>query len=313
MRAGEIQILCCTDDGYAMQYGVMLTSLLETNPQTSFHIWILSFGLSIMNMERFRSLCQSYTNVSIDFLIISSPDYNYLPLHEGERYTRTGYLPLFASKLLPLSMNKVLYLDGDILINCSLQALWNFNIDNYALAAVRDDCEKEQRNRLGTRSIYINSGVMLINLDYARKCNLVNKYEQRLRYLDIHRSEFVLHDQDVFNYVCDSLIAELPIKYNLQGGFFYRCNSNSVEVRNIIENGDFIVHFSSSVKPWIVPHYISHPLEPQWLDYKKKSAWRKEKLLSHGGIKSYISVYIMKLLVLMHLKEYNIDFIDLNN
>lgn len=303
MKTEEIQILCCTDDGYAMQYGVMLTSLLETNPQTPFHIWILSFGLSVKNKERFICLCQSYFNVSIDFLIISSPDYNYLPLHEGERYTRTGYLPLFASKLLPSSIDKVLYLDGDIIINCSIPTLWTLNIDNYAIAAVRDDCEQTQRMRLGIHSVYINSGVMLINLDYARKYDLVSKYEQRLHYLDVHRSEFVLHDQDIFNYVCDGKIYELPIKYNLQGGFLYSNYYDIQSVCEIVNNQDYIIHFSARPKPWVEPQYIDHPFTSLWREYLKKSPWKDQKNIRRGSAKSFIIVYFFRLLFFMHFKK----------
>ena len=64
---------------------------------------------------------------------------------------------------------------------------------------------------------YFNAGVLLVNLRYWRENNLsesffeiINKYPERLRY----------HDQDVLNIVLKEIKLTLPLKYNVQHGYF---------------------------------------------------------------------------------------------
>lgn len=305
MKMNEIQILCCLDDGYAMQYGVMLTSLFETNPNSSFHIWILSFGMSKDNESRFLNFKKRYEFVCVSIIYANASDYNFCPLHEGEKYTRTGYLPLFASNLLPDSVSKILYLDGDLLINCDISELWNTNIEKHALAAVIDLDATPQQERLKTKSQYFNSGVLLLNLDYARKNRLVPQYINRLVYLDNHRNEFVLHDQDVFNYVCDGQTTSLPIEYNLQMPWLLNdYNFSQIsrdEILDIINKNNFILHFCyKTFKPWDT-HYINPPYTKLWRDYLKRSDWKGSRRIPIN--KRNIICLLLKCMCYLHLKH----------
>lgn len=305
MKDDKIHILCCTDDGYAMQYGVMLTSLFETNLDSSFHIWILSFGMSKENESRFQNFKTRYGSVNIKIIYANASDYQFCPLHEGEKYTRTGYLPLFASQLLPESVGKVLYLDGDLLINCHIEELWNTDINNKALAAVIDLDSEIQQKRLKTTSTYFNSGVILFNLDYARVHNLVSKYVERLVYLDTHRDEFVLHDQDVLNYVCDGSTLILPAKYNIQMPLLLKdyesSQINKNEVLRIIYNNSFILHFCyKTFKPWDT-HYINPPYTKLWRSFLKKSDWKNCRRTSF--CKKTITCFLLRCLCFLHLKH----------
>lgn len=301
----EIHILCCTDDGYAMQYGVMLTSLLETNPDLNFHIWILSFGISKENECRFYGLNKRYESVNISIIYVNEADYKFCPLHEGERYTRTGYLPLFASQLLPQAVKKILYLDGDLLINCDICDLWNANIENKALAAVKDLAFEIQQKRLKTHSTYINSGVLLLNLDYAREHKLVSKYIDRLIYLDKNRKEFYLHDQDVFNYICDGQTIILPIKYNIQLPWLLKSLNkyqiNKEEVLQILNKNSFILHYChNTYKPWNT-YYIKAPYIQLWRNYLKKSDWKDCRKISINKVT--ITSFLLNCLCFLHLKH----------
>lgn len=305
MKPEEIQILCCTDDGYAMQYGVMLTSLFETNREKAFNIWILSFGLSEENRRRFLNFKNQYGSVNVSLLFANISDFQFCPLHVGEKYTRTGYLPLFASNFLPQSVGKVLYLDGDLLINCDICELWNTDIEQLALAAVIDIDSEIQQNRLKTESTYFNSGVLLLNLDYARMHDLVSKYIDRLVYLDTHRNEFVLHDQDIFNYICNGRTAMLPIKYNLQMPWLLKDFPSSQisknEVSEILSKNSFILHFCyKTLKPWN-NHYVNPPYTNLWRDYLRKSDWKYCRRISIN--KASITYLFFNILCFLHIKR----------
>lgn len=303
----RINVLCCTDDNYSIQYGVMLTSLFETNSDTPFHVWILTFGLSEENKNRFKSFTKSYTNVLLDIIVTDSSDYEYCPLHDGEHYTRSGYLPLFASSILPKEISKILYLDGDIIIQCSITDIWGTDIDDYALAAVIDVDSEIHKKRLKTRTTYFNSGVLLLNLEYARNHDLQSKYINRLKYLNCHRVEFVLHDQDVFNYVCDGHVVILPINYNLQTLLLLEELTHVIasrdEILRIISDGQFIVHYCyKNMKPW-QNNVIAPPFTKQWLFYYHISPWRKVRFCDKISFKKRLFNILLKCFWFLHIKS----------
>ena len=75
------------------------------------------------------------------------------------------------------------------------------------------------RDRYSPSLGYFNAGVLLVNLRYWRENNLsesffeiINKYPERLRY----------HDQDVLNIVLKEIKLTLPLKYNVQHGYFFK-------------------------------------------------------------------------------------------
>ena len=182
---------------------------------------------------------------------------------------------LFAADLLPDSISKVLYLDGDIIVLTDLRELWQTNLENAALAGVTDFNYKKHANRLNMTSKYINSGVLLVNLDYQRKNKIVDQFKKRLLYLDKHEDEIVFPDQDIFNYVCDQKIVYLPIRYNLLTPFLLEgisLDDFKGEKKEIIDGVNGIIHYAGYPKPWSF-HYYDHPLKPEWMFYFTKSKW----------------------------------------
>lgn len=98
------------------------------------------------------------------------------------------YYRLLSPLILPKELDRVLYLDPDILIINSLRPLWELNLDMKVFAATSHTGLTEIANdinhvRLDTEHEYFNSGVMLIDLNAARK---------------------LVTSQDVFDCVCST-------------------------------------------------------------------------------------------------------------
>lgn len=82
------------------------------------------------------------------------------------------YYRLLSPLILPKELDRVLYLDPDILIINSLRPLWELNLDMKVFAAASHTGLTEIANdinhvRLNTEHEYFNSGVMLIDLNAA--------------------------------------------------------------------------------------------------------------------------------------------------
>ena len=155
-------------------------------------------------------------------------------------------------------LDRVLYLDSDILILEDLRELfWTDLTDVYA-AVVRDMAGTlgESHHKKMGHDDYFNSGVMLLNLKRMRE----HKIPQALLENKIHEKWHSFMDQDVFNDTFAQEVRFLPPKYNLMasnlkiGGFtadqfagFYRLPVDEAE--EIIEH-PHILHMTNYIKPW---------------------------------------------------------------
>ena len=89
---------------------------------------------------------------------------------------------LFLCDYLPKELNKILYLDCDIIARNSLKELYEIEFDKEEYCAAVPDCVSDIcRNNIGidNRSNYYNSGVVLINLELWRKENVAEKLKIR--------------------------------------------------------------------------------------------------------------------------------------
>ncbi len=113
---------------------------------------------------------------------------------------------------LPLDVHKVIYLDGDMLIRQDLTALFENDIEEYYLGAVRDTFYDvlSHEKRMGLSGKYFNTGCLLLNLDKMREDNL----SEELIQTKAQHPEFGLADQDTYNDVCRGKVKLLPLKYN---------------------------------------------------------------------------------------------------
>ena len=166
-----MEIVACTDKSFIMPTGVMMKSVCLNNKDSiiNFHI-VCDDSIKEKDKEDLKSVIQcSYSNFF--FYFINGIEFDDMPALDNAPVTKAAYYRLELAELLPESIDKVLYLDGDIIVRRSINDLWNTDISNYALAAVPD-------NNIGLdlRSGYFNSGVMLINLKYWREHNLREEY-----------------------------------------------------------------------------------------------------------------------------------------
>lgn len=122
--------------------------------------------------------------------------------NEISRCTPYAMLRLLASMLdLP---SKIIYLDVDTIINNDIGELYNIDISNYEVGAVRDIMFV---NFVGFFN-YFNSGVMLLNLDKIRQ---TKSFEKAIE-LCIHK-RMAFADQDALNKSIKHRLM-IPYKFN---------------------------------------------------------------------------------------------------
>lgn len=186
------------------------------------------------------------------------------------------YLRLALPRLLP-DVEKILYMDADVLVRESLLPLWETPLDGKTLAAVRGAVNLSEKwewnsgrpywSRLaGMKGGYINAGVTLMHLAEVRKRGLDRQWDSLVK------EKFYYQDQDILNITCQGAIAYLPPKYNrlayLEEKDFGQFVSEGIyteeECREALQS-PAVIHYAGD-KPW--KRYDTN-LGPVWWDYVK--------------------------------------------
>lgn len=275
-------ILCSTDDNYIPYCGIMLTSLFESNKENTFNVYIQCGNINDNNRSILKEMERRYDN-KIIIINVEGKDLPDCPIRQGDHVSIAAYYRLFAPKILPKDIDKILYLDCDIIVNGNIDDLYAQDIDDYAYGAVIDEdnenLEKHLRLGFGAEKPYINSGVLLMNLKYWRENNVT---ERCFKYIAENPENVILHDQDTLNAVLNNEVLLLPLRFNLQTAMLYRNTVLSTRTKYEVEAIKFtptIIHFTGVGKPWYKGSL--HPYTKRFLHYKKLSLWKEFPLLEN--------------------------------
>lgn len=302
----KINILCSTDDNYVPYCGIMLTSLFENNKELDFCIYILVEQLSNKSKNKFATLAKIY-NQRIEIITVDGEKLKDCPIRTGDHVSIATYYRLLAPILLPSDVDKILYLDCDMVINGNILELYNEDIDECPIAMSKDEAffseEKYERLNYSKSHVYKNAGVALINIEYWRKNNIAEKC---LEYISKYPERVKFHDQDTLNAVLHKEMKLLPIKYNLQTGFLLTQYTQyyKEDIKEImhIATSPTIIHYTGPNKPW---HKNSkHPFTKRYLHYKNISLWSKMPLIKENkSFKDIIDKLMTTLVWKMGIKK----------
>ena len=301
-------ILCATDDNYAPYCGIMLTSLFENNKELNFCIYILVEQLSNKSKNEFATLARIY-NQRIEIITVDSDKLKDCPMHDDDYVSLVTYYRLLAPQLLPQEIDKLLYLDSDMIIDRSIESLYNTDIENYAIAAALDEDymneEKYKRLEYAFEKKYFNAGVLLINLKYWRD----NKVMQRcFEYIKGNANKLIFHDQDTLNFVLKDEKKEIHIKNNFQTGFIHKKRNVEPGLINDINESvvaPVVIHYTGLNKPW---KYGVHPYKNHFLHYKSISAWSEIKQEDGRNMKERIVECIYSIFYALRIKKRHYSF-----
>jgi len=285
----RIEILVSADNNYVMPTGVMLTSLLENNKEENISIHMMTDkSFTDKNKNSLRNIVESRGG-SISFYVLDNELFRDFPL--GENYQSVHitcmatYYRLYAAEVLPKTIDKIIYLDGDIIIRDSLLGLWQTNIEGFPIAGAPDteNCTVSHYNRLRYPQShgYFNAGVLLINLKYWRDNNTLKDF---LQVIKENRALLRCHDQDVLNILFHEKKVVLPLKYNMQNSFLF-CREQvplTWVFDEQIKEGQkhpVIVHFSANPKLWNSDSH--HPYKSEFVYYRNMTEWRNMHEVRH--------------------------------
>jgi UDP-D-galactose:(glucosyl)LPS alpha-1,3-D-galactosyltransferase len=200
-------------------------------------------------------------------------------LETPQHFTRMSYARLVIARALP-SVDRAIYLDGDILIRRSVDPLFAVDMHGLPIAACRDlnamTIAQGFPNfadwHLDGDAPYFNGGVLVLDLELWREQGLT---EEAVAIAESSSASLGWADQDVINIVVGARCQRLDATWNLlQGGWGRRAHPSRIgdmlpraEVEAALRD-PAIVHFAGSIKPW-------HPRFGGRLSTARYSEWRR--------------------------------------
>ena len=269
-----IHIACCSNEKLAPMFGVVVTSVGINVTSDDVMMYLLHNGLKRSTVKRLQKIADRY-NVGLKFLEIDLEILKDCPVDEKIHY---GNIMMYARLLLPSklpNLDKVIYLDCDLVVCKDLKSLWETDVNDVAVTMAPDLLyqDKATLSRLGINNNYLNSGVIVMNLDYWRKHDVMKRL---LAYISDKGNELIYNDQDSLNAILHDERRQLPVKYNVTPHYFLKNPDNypkemHEEIRDARIN-PIIFHFLGKIKPWSLGCYV--PGKKLFMKYQKESGWR---------------------------------------
>ncbi len=247
-----MNILVTLNSNYIKPLKVMLKSLFLNNQNEKFVIYLMHANLSAAEVEDLAGFIEAHGS-RLEVIKVEDSCFAEAPilLH----YTKEMYFRLLAYQLLPQDLDRILYLDPDILIINSVRELYHKDLEGYLYAAAdHDRVSVKGVNKMRLHAfeidVYYNSGVLLMNLALLRQ----DADEQEIyRFVEENRSKLIMPDQDILNALYAKQILRLDEKlYNYDARYYnyYKLASNGTFDMDEVINNTAILHFCGKKKPW---------------------------------------------------------------
>jgi lipopolysaccharide biosynthesis glycosyltransferase len=247
----ELNIAFGASENWLQYTIVTITSiLLNAKNSDEFNFYILCNHFSDKTFDAFDKL-YSVGNCEIQYIELKDSYF------ENAVHDWLGVSALYRLRLPTVvnHLDKILYLDSDIVVEKSLGKLYQTDISDYYLGAVEDKYSELMKKRvnLSDTQTFFNSGVQLLNLKKYRENYIEEKMFATLR----NNNDYT--DQDVLNDICKDNILSLPLKYNLMPSDGY---INRREEYETALKSPTILHYTK--KPWSDPNA---PYKEHWNKY----------------------------------------------
>ena len=242
--------LIVLDTNLKFQSIALILNILETQPQRTRVIVIYVYEDEFDRIEYQTLIDSTYEKYGfahqlefIEIKFMEAKEANELTscfsIPVGSHITSATFLRLYISELLPSDVEKVLYLDIDVMINSSLDDLFAMNFSTPICAELNVPRSLGRGEHLqGHNASYFNSGVMLIDMKKWKDLNLLNQF------IKIGSQEtYPFVDQDILNIVFRNNWTRIGREFN----YLHLYGSGEDDPAY----GEFpkIIHFAGS-KPW---------------------------------------------------------------
>ena len=254
-----IELFCVTDVNYIPHFAALLKSIERNHKKVSVRVHVI---LDDVPKEHFDLVLSSVSNITIVPYHIT--EHEALQLPPLLQISRATYLRLIVEEVIGEDVERLLYLDIDIIVNDCLIDLWNTDLEGMACAAVRDpgvsvEAFSKKYNLTGNGS-YFNAGMLLLDMNLIRRSSV---FSNALQLLLSSPNAYEFADQDALNVMLWREWKSIDKSWNFQRGHLYDTSKQS-PIDSSSESVPKVLHFTEQYKPWRTDEW--HPFA--WLYWR---------------------------------------------
>lgn len=254
-----INVSYAFDGNYHYITHVSMKSIMLSQEKTTFiNFYMLVSNITDEQKEVINRICLEHINCKIIFIDMGN-QFNelYIPKNEFSLWSTANFYRVILQDILP-NEHKILYLDTDTLIYKDLTKLYNYNITGRCYVGMPEykDIYYFLQYKEKKFNNFINTGVVLCNLDELRKINFTNKfkeffnrYNKKVKFPVNDATNMITHEYNGYfepEYVVIGFCNEKEIyKY-------YKRMSLKINVTEVIKsyNDPYVYHLITKSKPW---------------------------------------------------------------
>jgi lipopolysaccharide biosynthesis glycosyltransferase len=267
----RIRTLFCCDPGYYQHLAVAISSLLANNRNNFVEIHLISETRDAEAEAKLAASLSRYSQFSFELHQFAWADKHQWPT--WDHITAEAYTRIFCPEILDRSIDRILYLDADLVVVDDLRPLWETSLDGVAVAAAPDPFGHVRKGALGMppEAVYVNSGVLLLNLDHWRAEGVTARLAD---YIRRHGPNLRFHDQDAINAILHARTRLLDLRWNLQVRLIGARRNEALDRAAIrrAARSPAIIHYASNRKPWV--YVAAMPRKRIYRRYLATTAWR---------------------------------------
>ena len=262
----QIPIFFTFDNNYVIPAAVAFYSLLNKAKKDIFYkMYILHHDITSENQTLLKNIIGKFESTELNFIdtenfmVDEFKENNFSASTQSNKkaFTSDAILRCFAAKFFP-QFDKIIYSDVDVVFNDDISELYDIDLTDKYIAAVKNPFMKFSEHELShlspenyekLKNTYFGGGIWVLNLAQIRKDNLEEKM------IEIINDKTIIkrwNDQDIMNLACDNKVAYIPLNYI---GFPY--------LLDIIQKDNWDSHYSrdelydSIINPKII-HYAAN-------------------------------------------------------
>lgn len=274
----NVHICFSINDKYAQHCCVTIASILNNCSKDIFiNFYVIYNSLSNENKKKICRVAETDIS-SIKFIFVNRDEFINLPIKSDSYFTIENYFRLKIPSLFN-NLDKIIYLDSDILVLGDVKELWDIDLNKNYLACCEDSIATSEKKRLSEfidfsdEYKYYNSGVLLINCAKWRE----DSVEQHLfEVLNKYYDQIYIVDQDALNCYLNKNIKYLDSAWNFQ--LHPEVKHNQPELKNIK-----IIHFVSRYKPW--KDHLEEKYSALYFSYLSFTPWKNKTFILKMAIK----------------------------
>lgn len=243
----SIHIVCATDENYAPFASIMMKSVLEHTSSFA-NFYVLDGGIQKKTKSLILKDLKKYPNKHIQYIDMAKYDLARFP--NVKHYSLNTFSRYFIPQFLP-NIQRVLYLDVDIIVTKDIAKLYNYNLDNFPIGAVLEDFYEENYTTLKQKiwpdyqgqDQYFNAGVLLLDIPKLNQMNFTDKaVNLTIQLFD----KLSCPDQDILNILFENNFKKLDYRFNFMPDHIHHLREKHPNLSKI---DPMVIHYSM-IKPW---------------------------------------------------------------